>query len=98
VNVISRKLLAAFWAQYPDAKDAPEEWYRAALKANWEGWSDVQGRFPKASYYQCCLIFNICGNKYRLVVRRSARWKRLYVVGVFTHGEYDRGTWKGRCA
>lgn len=52
---------------------------------------------PNASYYRCCLVFNICGNKYRLVVRRSASWSALFVVGVFTHADYDRGEWKKHC-
>ena len=97
MNVISRKSLTAFWAQYPDARDELERWYKDATKARWTSWADVRADYPKASYYKCCLVFNICGNKYRLVVRRSARWATLYVVGVFTHAEYGRGRWRERC-
>jgi mRNA interferase HigB len=98
MHVISRKKLVAFWGQYPDARDALAGWFKVARKAGWVKWSDVRRAFPKASYYRCCLIFNINGNVYRLVVRRAENWKTLFVVGVFTHAEYDRDEWKKQCS
>jgi len=97
MNVISRKPLAAFWAQHSDAETPLKEWYKAARNATWTQWADVQRAYPKASYYKCCLVFNICGGKYRLVVRRSANWSTLFVVGVFTHADDDRDEWKKHC-
>ena len=57
----------------------------------------MQKIYPKASYYQCCLIFNIVKGNYRLVVRRRENWSTMFVVGVFTHNEYDRDEWKSSC-
>ncbi len=42
-------------------------------------------------------VFNICGGKYRLVVRRSLNWKTLFVVAVMSHSDYDRNLWKKFC-
>jgi mRNA interferase HigB len=98
MHVISRKKLVAFWAEYPDTEEPLASWFKVASRAAWATWAKVQGAYPKASYFKCCLIFNIRGGSYRLVVRRSVNWKTLFIVGVFTHAEYDRDEWKKWCA
>jgi mRNA interferase HigB len=98
MHVITRKRLVEFWEERPDAKNQLAAWFKVADKAKWEMWADVQSAYPKASYYECCLIFNICGGSYRLIVRRSLNWKTLFIVGVFTHADYDRGLWKKFCS
>ena len=97
MHVISRKKLVMFWKQYPDAMNALATWFKAVEKARWAKWADVVRVFPKASYFECCLIFNIRGDSYRLVVRRATNWRTLFVVGVYTHSEYDRDLWKTFC-
>jgi mRNA interferase HigB len=97
MHVISRKKLRTFWREYPDSEEALAAWFRVARSATWEMWADAQANYTRASYYECCQIFNVCGNAYRLVVRRSANWKTLFVVGVYTHKEYDRDLWKQFC-
>ena len=97
MNVISRRPPAAFGTRYADAAEPLNAWYKAARKARWARWADVQRAYPKASYYRGCLVFNVSENKYRLVVRRSASWSTLFVVGVFTHADYDRKEWKRHC-
>jgi mRNA interferase HigB len=98
MHVISRKKLVAFWKEYPDAEEQLAAWFKVAEKTAWEKWADVQVSYPRASWFECCLIFNICGGAYRLVVRRSENRKTLFVVGVYTHKEYDRDLWKKFCA
>jgi len=97
MHIISRKKLVAFWKERRDAEEVLAQWFKVAEKALWEKWADVRRTYPKASYYECCLIFNICGGSYRLVLRRSENWKTLFVVGVFTHHEYDHDEWKKFC-
>jgi mRNA interferase HigB len=97
MHIVTKKRLVAFWKSHPDAEMSLAAWFKIANKAQWASWADVQGAIPKASYYHCCLVFNICCGSYRLVVRRAARWGRLFVVGVYTHAEYDRGDWKRFC-
>lgn len=97
MHIISRKKLVLFWKDFADAQEQLAAWFKVADKAGWQKWADVQAAYPKASCFKRCLIFNICGGSYRLVVRRSDNWKTLFVVGVFTHREYDRNRWKQSC-
>ena len=97
MHVISRKCLVNFWEKHADSEEQLAAWFKVADRARWNRWADVQNAYPKASYYECCLIFNICDGSYRLVVRRATNWKTLFVVGVFTHQEYDRDLWKELC-
>jgi mRNA interferase HigB len=97
MNVISRDTLIRFWQEHPDAERQLAAWFRVARNASWAGWAEVQLAYPRASLFECCLIFNICGNAYRLVVRRSQSWKTLFVIGVYTHTVYDQDHWKDRC-
>jgi mRNA interferase HigB len=98
MHVISRKKLVAFWEEQHDAEKQLAAWFKVAKKAKWGKWADVQKAYPKASYYECCLIFNICGGSYRLVVRRAENWKTLFIVGVYLHKEYDLEKWKDYCS
>jgi len=98
MHVISRKKLVEFWTKYRDAEEQLDAWFRVVKKVQWEKWADVQGAYTKASYYKCCLIFNICGGSYRLVVRRSENWKTIFIIGVYTHKEYDEDLWRKFCA
>ena len=97
MHVISRRKLVEFWAQYADAEESLAVWFKVVESVEWTQWADVQQSYPKASYFRCCMIFNICGGNYRLVVRRSQNWKTCFVVGVMTHADYDRDLWKNSC-
>lgn len=97
MHVISRKALRLFWTKFPDAEEQLAAWFKVAEHAAWTKWADVKATYPKASIYKCCLIFNICGNKYRLIVKHSPTWKDLFVAGAMTHHEYDAAAWKKYC-
>ena len=98
MHVISRKKLREFWFQHVDAEDQLAAWFKVVKLAEWAQWADVKRAYASTSYYRCCLIFNIRGGAYRLVVRRSLNWKTLFVVAVMTHPDYDCGIWKQFCA
>lgn len=53
--------------------------------------------YPSADLVGRCLVFNISHNKYRLIVRVTQNWKRLYVRHVLTHKQYDSDSWKKDC-
>jgi mRNA interferase HigB len=98
MHIISRKKLVLFWEEYPETKDWLSAWFRNVTKATWSKWAEVTHDYQKASSYKCCIVFNVGGKPYRLVVRRAVNWKTLFVVGIYTHAEYDRDKWKKRCA
>jgi mRNA interferase HigB len=99
MRVISRKRLREFWERYPDAKKPLDAWYRITLKADWGTLQQVREAFPHADGIElyCGLlvtVFNVGGNKYRLVTRIIYRYRRVYVKLVLTHRDYDKPAWK----
>ncbi len=90
MRIISRKALVKFGKQYKDAVVPLDVWYRIAKKAQWKAPKDVKAQFGNASFLEANItVFNVGGNKYRLVVRVRYDLKRVYVMHVFTHAEYD---------
>lgn len=94
MHIISKKKLREFWEEHPRAQSALETWYQAAKSAEWESFAEVRQTFNTADQVGRFTVFNIGGNKYRLIaVIHFARGK-LYVRHVLTHAEYDEGEWK----
>jgi len=83
-------LLREFWERHPDSKAHLESWVDEARKANWRRPSDIKAHFCSA----CILknrrvVFNIKGNRYRLIVVVAYRYGALYIRLFGTHEEYD---------
>ncbi|HUT93645.1 MAG TPA: type II toxin-antitoxin system HigB family toxin [Thermoguttaceae bacterium] len=97
MHVISEKKLREFWQQWPDAETPLRAWCRVAEHATWETFADVRETYPRADQVGRCTVFNIGGNKFRLVVMIFYEYGRVYIRHVLTHEEYDKGTWKGEC-
>jgi mRNA interferase HigB len=97
-HVIAKPRLREFWEHNRDAQKELENWYKTARKAHWTSLTDLRIANPKADQVGRCLIFNICGNKYRLIVRVTQNWKRLYVRHVLTHKDYDKQAWRTSCS
>ncbi len=99
MRVISLKLLRDFWEQYPDAEMPLRHWYRVAINARWRGLHEVRQDFPHADAVRTrggdtLTIFNVGGNKYRLIVRIRYDFQLINVRFVLTHQRYDDNTWK----
>ena len=100
MRVISLKLLREFWEQHLDAEAPLREWYGTALAAEWESLMDVRRTYPHADGVrvgagETLTVFNIGGNKYRLVARIRYDYQLVNVRHVLSHAEYDKGNWKG---
>lgn len=92
MNVISRKTLAEFYEDHSDAREPLETWCRVSKKAVWKNFNEVQMAYPTADVVgddRMVYIYKIKGNKYRLVVRFSFRYKAIQVKWIGTHAEYD---------
>jgi len=63
----------------------------------WRNWGDVKSDFPSASLVGRCVVFNIGGNKFRLVCRILYPSQKVFVLKVMTHAEYDQDQWKEEC-
>ena len=89
MNVISRKRLIAFSKLHPDARAPLAAWFAELRKARWSDTAELRRRFPAASFVgKDRVVFDIHGNKYRLIVRY--RPPVIFIRFVGTHAEYDR--------
>jgi mRNA interferase HigB len=101
MHVFSRPKLRAFAAAYPDAATSLEAWFKIASRARWLNLHEIRADYPHADPVGSCIIFNIGGNKYRLITRVFYATEEfrghVYVIAVLTHKDYDAGKWKKAC-
>ncbi len=97
MHIITRKRLQEFWKKHSDSETSLETWYKITKKANWENLADTRADFTHADLAGICTIFNIGGNKYRLITKISYRTKKVFIRFVLTHSEYDKGIYKNDC-
>ncbi len=99
MRVISRKTLEDFWRRHRDAEQPLREWYRTALAAEWRSIAEVRSVYPHADAVATpqsgiLTVFNVGGNKYRLIARIRYDWQLINIRCVLTHTEYGTGKWK----
>ncbi|MBU6290430.1 MAG: type II toxin-antitoxin system HigB family toxin [Burkholderiaceae bacterium] len=91
MRVISLAKLKAFYTEHPDAGQALKAWYDEARKASWETPQQIKDQYRSASFVgQNRVVFNIHGNKYRLVVAVAYKFGAVYIKFVGTHKDYDK--------
>jgi len=91
MNVVARPALLAFWSIHPDAEQPLKAWYAEATKAAWSTPHDIKRAYPSASFLASNrVVFNICGNKYRLITAVAYQFGAVYIKFVGTHAEYDK--------
>ena len=94
MRIIKRGALEKFWREYPDAKPSLESWYAVVRSADWKTPVEMEQVYPSADLVGLRTVFNIAGNKYRLIARVNYQAQRVFVLYILTHVEYDRGAWK----
>jgi mRNA interferase HigB len=94
MHVISLKRIREFFSTHRDAESSLMAWYKTARKANWQNLAELKQVYSSADLVGRYVVFNIRGNKYRLIARIVYRSQTLFVVAVMTHEEYDLGKWK----
>lgn len=91
MRVISRKPLNDLAKRYPEAKSELEAWFHEAEAAVWANPAEVKLQYGNASILRGSrVVFNICGNKFRLVVKINYPYSIVYIRFAGTHKEYDR--------
>lgn len=94
MHVITEKALRLFWAGHPDAETPLRAWYQLAERDTWRTYADVRAVFPHADQVGHLTVFNIGGNRYRLIAAIHFNRRKVFVRHVLTHAEYDLGRWK----
>ena len=91
MRVISRRPLNDLAKRYPEAKVERDAWFHEAEAARWANPAQIKEKYGSASILKGSrAVFNICGNKYRLVVKINYSYAVVYVRFAGTHREYDR--------
>jgi mRNA interferase HigB len=94
MHIISRKALREFWAIRPEAEFPLRQWETIVRRARWRDWADLKATYGSADKVERYVVFNVGGNKYRLIAIVSYPKQKMYIQRVLTHKEYDRGAWK----
>ncbi|MBF0483825.1 MAG: type II toxin-antitoxin system HigB family toxin [Candidatus Omnitrophica bacterium] len=93
MRIIARSTLRNFWLkpEHSDSEQALRAWFEEAEKADWKRPNDVKKHYSSASIIgNDRVVFNICGNKYRLVVAIKYDFKIVYIRFIGTHKKYDK--------
>lgn len=90
MRVISNKALREFGQQYPDADLALQTWRKIMEKSAFKNFSELKNSFNSVDRVGPYYVFNIGGNKFRLIVRVDFQSQAAYIRAVYTHADYDK--------
>jgi mRNA interferase HigB len=94
MRIISKKPLRDFWEIHPESRSILEGWLLKAKQMTPTSFTEVRQTFGSADYVDGFIIFDVGGNKYRIVAVIHYDKQRLYVRKVMTHSECDRNDWR----
>jgi len=94
MHVITRKRLNEFAEKHPDAKTSLAHWYGIMRKSRFLNFVQLRQVFPHADQAGKFTVFNIGGNKVRLIAAVHYNRSKIYIRHVLTHLEYEAGKWK----
>lgn len=99
MRIIGKLKLQSFWRSHQQARKPLEKWVQVVEVAEWCNWSQLKSTFGKADLVQTktntYVVFDIGGNKYRLVTIVNFRGQVVIVEASLTHRQYDKAKWKG---
>lgn len=91
MHVISRTRLIDFWTKHPDSETPLKVWFKKVQQAQWKGINELKKDFPTADYVgNDRVVFDIKGNKYRIIVLVFFTGQKMFIRFVGTHAEYDK--------
>lgn len=94
MHVISRKALREFTRKHPDSETALDSWFHILEKNRFDSFNELRRVFPSVDKVGDLFVFNVGGNKYRLIASIHFNRQKIYVRYVLTHQEYGRQKWK----
>ena len=91
VRIISKKILREFWEKHSDSIQQLKSWFQETSVADWKSPRQMKKDYPSASFLaDNRVVFNIKGNKYRLIVKINYDYSMVWVRFIGTHAEYDK--------
>ncbi|MEQ1606946.1 MAG: type II toxin-antitoxin system HigB family toxin [Pyrinomonadaceae bacterium] len=97
MHIISKRPLREFWENEPQSENSLNEWHKRLSKLEAANIAQLRQTFPEADLVGDCIVFNVGGNKYRVITKVDFRRQNVYVRFVLTHREYDKNKWKSDC-
>lgn len=94
MRIVSKAAIRKFSEEHEDALEPLMHWHRVTKRARWANLADVRLDFRHADLVGRYTVFNIAGNKYRLIASIKCRWQVVYVRHILTHSEYTKEKWK----
>ena len=99
MRIISKKRLQEFWEKWPQARASLEHWHKLTEDRTWRQFSEIRTTFNHADVATTdngspVVIFDIGGNKYRIIAAVHYNTGICYILRVLTHKEYDLAKWK----
>jgi len=94
MHIITRKRIREFVRKHPDSEVSLDNWYRIVKKSNYNSFIEVRRQFPSSDYVDGIVVFDIGGNKYRLITAIHFDRKKVYIRDILTHKEYDKNKWR----
>jgi len=91
LRIIAKKILREFWEKHSDSQQQLKSWFQGVSVVKWESPKVIKKEFPSASILEDNrVVFNIKGNKYRLIVKINYDYQMVWVRFIGTHAEYDK--------
>jgi len=91
LRVIAKKILREFWEAHADIEQQLKVWYLEAGRAGWQNHNELKTEYPGASILaDNRVVFNIKGNRYRLIVKINYDYQMMWIRFIGTHAEYDK--------
>ena len=91
MRVVAKGTLRKFWNKHKDSEEQLKSWYNEADKSIWNNPNEVKKEYPRASILEDNrVVFNIKGNRYRLIVKINYEYKIIWIRFIGTHAEYDK--------
>jgi mRNA interferase HigB len=94
MHVITRSRLSQFWGRHPDAQNSLLTWYKIVSTVDFEDFVQLRQVFPSADLVGNFTVFNVSGNKFRLITYIDYEYRKVFIRHVLTHAEYDKDKWK----
>lgn len=82
-----------FWQVHPGAEVSLQAWCKVVGASAWNDFAQLRATFPNADQVGRLLVFNVAGNRFRLIARIECQWQKVFVRQVLTHDDYDRESW-----
>jgi mRNA interferase HigB len=94
MHIISHKAIPQFCETHRQADGPLNLWYKVARRAMWNSFIDLKRTFNTADWVAPYIVFDIGGNKFRLIAEINFRRQVLFIRRILTHKEYEKGAWK----